>query len=493
MYILGIDVGTSCVKASVYNTDNNQCIASVQYPDIESSILSLQANWAEQDPKMWWEHVQQAILKLHSTKLYNPASIKGIGIAYQMHGLVCLDKNDEPLRNSIIWCDSRAVEIGNAAFDSIGHQHCLTHLLNAPGNFTASKLAWVKINEPDLFNQIKTILLPGDYIAMQFTGEKSTTVSALSEGIFWDFKNKTLSEKVFNYFGFDKSIIPTIQPVCSLHGEIKQTVAEKLSLSMDVQVTYKAGDQLNNALSLNVLQPGEVAATAGTSGVVYGVTDQLAYDNDSRINSFAHINHSENTNRIGVLLCINGTGILNKWIKQTTSDTITYDTMNHLAAQVPVGSEGLSIFPFGNGAERILNNKLVDAHVNGIQFNLHTNAHLYRAAQEGICFAFKYGLNIMKENGMNPSVIKAGRANLFLSDVFVNSFVNTTGIPVEIYNNDGSVGAAIGAAIGIGAYKNETEAFSNVEPLRIVYPDNTNLYTQLYAKWLEKLQNILKS
>jgi xylulokinase len=324
------------------------------------------------------------------------------------------------------------------------------------------------------------------------TGEKSTTVSALSEGIFWDFKNKSLSEAIFNYFGFDKSIIPPIQPVCSIHGKIKQAVAEKLSLPTNVQVTYKAGDQLNNALSLNVLQPGEVAATAGTSGVIYGVTDQLAFDKDSRINSFAHINHTDETNRLGILLCINGAGILNKWIKQTTSDTITYDTMNELASQVPIGSEGLSIFPFGNGAERILNNKMVDAHINGLQFNVHNNAHLYRAAQEGICFAFKYGLNIMKENSMHPTVIKAGRANLFLSDVFVNSFVNTTGIPVEIYNNDGSVGAAIGAAIGFGAYENEREAFANMEPLRIVYPDNTKLYTDLYSRWLEKLHTILK-
>jgi len=492
MFVLGIDLGTSYVKASVFNTATNQTIATVQYPEIESPILSLNANWAEQDPKIWWENVQEAILKLNTTKLYNPASISAIGIAYQMHGLVCLDKDDQPLRNSIIWCDSRAVEIGNAAFDSIGHDHCLTHLLNSPGNFTASKLAWVKANEPDLYNQIKTILLPGDYIAMQLTGEKSTTVSALSEGIFWDFKNKSLSEAIFNYFGFDKSIIPPIQPVCSIHGKIKQAVAEKLSLPTNVQVTYKAGDQLNNALSLNVLQPGEVAATAGTSGVIYGVTDQLAFDKDSRINSFAHINHTDETNRLGILLCINGAGILNKWIKQTTSDTITYDTMNELASQVPIGSEGLSIFPFGNGAERILNNKMVDAHINGLQFNVHNNAHLYRAAQEGICFAFKYGLNIMKENSMHPTVIKAGRANLFLSDVFVNSFVNTTGIPVEIYNNDGSVGAAIGAAIGFGAYENEREAFANMEPLRIVYPDNTKLYTDLYSRWLEKLHNILK-
>jgi xylulokinase len=492
MYILGLDIGTSCVKASIYDAMAQKTIVTVQYPDQENPIKAVKAGWAEQDPQMWWEQVQQAILKLHTTQLYDPKTIQAIGIAYQMHGLVCLDAQDKPLRDSIIWCDSRAVEIGEAAFEWIGQEKCLSQLLNSPGNFTASKLAWVKENEPETYEKIKSILLPGDYISMCLTGEKTTTISALSEGVFWDFKEAQLSEALFHYFGFEKTIIPTIQPVFSTHGKILPEIAAKLGLSKEVQVTYKAGDQPNNALSLNVLNPGEVAATAGTSGVVYGVTDQLAFDMQSRINSFAHVNHSATENRVGVLLCINGTGIANKWIKNNSPAGISYAEMNAIAAKIKPGSEGVHVFPFGNGAERMLQNKVVNAQINGVNFNVHNPAHLYRATQEGIAFAFKYGLDIMQQNGMKPSILKAGHANLFLSDVFVQSLVNTTNIPVELYQNDGSTGAAIGAAIGLGVYKNTQEAFSNMKAIRTIVPDNIAIHEALYANWKTQLLSIIQ-
>ncbi len=483
MLLLGIDIGTSSIKVSVVDVQTQCCVASAQYPETEAEIITLQMSWAEQSPETWWINVKTAILKLHQTKKYNPLDIKAIGIAYQMHGLVCVDKNKNVLRNSIIWCDSRAVEIGNNAFDAIGNEKCLSHLLNSPGNFTASKLAWVKENEPDVFDKIDKIMLPGDFIAMKLTGSISTSISALSEGVFWDFKNNELSKEVFQYFGFDTSIIPQLKDVFSEHGLLLKSVAEELSLTPNIPITYKAGDQPNNALSLNVLQPNEVSATAGTSGVIYGVTDNLVYDIQSRINSFAHVNHSINETRIGVLLCINGTGILNKWIKNIAGNHLSYQQLNTLAANISAGSNGLMMLPFGNGAERMLNNKIVQSHIHNIDFNVHTNAHLYRAAQEGIAFAFRYGLDIMRENGMNPKIIRAGNANMFLSDVFIESFVNATGVGVELYDCDGSVGAAIGAGIGAGICKTTQEAFSNNKPIKTFEPFNLNLYNDLYKNW----------
>ncbi len=487
MLLLGIDIGTSSIKVSVVDAQTQCCVASAQYPETEAEIISLQVGWAEQDPETWWSNVKTAILKLHQTKKYNPLDIKAIGIAYQMHGLVCVDKNQNVLRNSIIWCDSRAVEIGNKAFDTIGNEKCLSHLLNSPGNFTASKLAWVKENEPAIFDKIDKVMLPGDFIAMKLTNSINTSISALSEGIFWDFKNNELSTDVFEYFGFDTSIIPQQKNVFSEHGLLEKSVADELSLTPNIPVTYKAGDQPNNALSLNVLQPNEVAATAGTSGVIYGVTDKLAYDKQSRINSFAHVNHTINEARIGVLLCINGTGILNRWIKNIAGNNVSYEQLNISAADVSAGSDGLMMLPFGNGAERMLNNKMVQSHIHNIDFNVHTNAHLFRAAQEGIAFAFRYGLDIMRENGMNPNIIRAGNANMFLSDVFVESFVNATGVTVELYDCDGSVGAAIGAGIGAGIYKTTQEAFSNHKPIKTVEPSNQNVCNDLYKNWKEVL------
>ena len=485
MLLLGIDIGTSSIKVAIVDAQTQNCIATVQYPEVETGITSLQKGWAEQSPEMWWENVQQAILKAHSEKKYDPSDIKAIGIAYQMHGLVCVDKQQQVLRDSIIWCDSRAVEIGNKAFDAIGHERSLEHLLNSPGNFTAAKLAWVKENEPERFALIDKIMLPGDFIGMKLTGQITTSIAALSEGVFWDFKEQELSKDVFNYFGFETSIVPDIKEVFTSHGTILASIASRLSLQAGIPVTYKAGDQPNNALSLNVLEPGEVAATAGTSGVIYGVSEQLVYDQQSRINSFAHVNYLEEQKRIGVLLCINGTGILNSWIKKVTGNLYSYQQMNDAAASIEAGSNGLRMLPFGNGAERMLGNKLVQSHIHQIDFNVHGPAHLFRAAQEGIAFAFRYGVDIMRENGMQPSVIRAGKANMFLSDVFTNCFVNATNIPVELHDCDGSVGAAKGAGIGVGFYNSPKDAFSNSIPIDLVEPTQSKLYDQLYSEWKE--------
>jgi len=483
MLLLGIDIGTSSIKVSVVDSQTQQCVAWAQYPSVENEIISLQAGWAEQDPAMWWQCVQQAITSLSTNGNVSLKDVAAIGIAYQMHGLVVVDKNKEVLRNSIIWCDSRAVPFGNAAFDAIGHDKSLQHLLNSPGNFTAAKLAWVKNNEPALFQKIDQLMLPGDYIAMQLTGQITTSASALSEGIFWDFTEEKLSGEVMEYFGFETSLIPPIQQVFSNHGEVLMGVAEQLGLTAGIPVTYKAGDQPNNALSLNVLNPGEVAATAGTSGVIYGVSDQLAYDPQSRINTFAHVNHSATNRRLGVLLCINGTGILNRWVKDTAGAGHTYQQLNNEAAQVDIGSNGLRVLPFGNGAERMLGNQLVGATFGGLDVNVHKRAHLVRASQEGIAFAFKYGLDIMRQNGIHPTVIRAGKANMFLSEVFTSAFVNSLNVPVEMFTCDGSVGAAIGAGIGSGIYSTAAEAFSAVKPLSLITPTKVNEYNDHYQRW----------
>lgn len=491
MLLLGIDIGTSSIKVSLVNAQTRQSIASAQYPEYESPITSTRPGWAEQSPEMWWEHVQQAVLKMHASGNYNPADITAIGIAYQMHGLVAVNKNQQVLFASIIWCDSRAVDIGEEAFHGIGEERCLTHLLNSPGNFTASKLAWVKQNEPALYEQIDKIMLPGDFIAMKLTGEITTSISALSEGIFWDFKENRLSEDVMGYYGFKEDIIPPAHDVFSEHGRLNEWVAKALSLKPGIPVTYKAGDQPNNALSVNVLEAGEVAATAGTSGVIYGVSDKLTFDKESRVNTFAHVNHSGAQNRLGVLLCINGTGIMNKWVKDQFTSGTSYPEMNQIAASVNPGSDGLRVLPFGNGAERMLGNKLIGAQFHNIDLNIHSKAHIFRASQEGIAFAFRYGLDIMRENGMYPTVIRAGKANLFLSDLFLEAFVNSTHVPVELYTADGSVGAAIGAGIGAGIYESSKEAFENSKPMRLVEPDESKSYETHYQHWLQVLQKQL--
>ncbi len=494
MYLLGIDVGSSSVKTSLINGETGDCLSSAFYPKKEMAITAIQAGWAEQEPEQWWNNFKLALADVLKESQVNPADIGSIGISYQMHGLVLVDKNLDVLRPSIIWCDSRATAIGEKALKEIGTEECLQNLLNSPGNFTASKLKWVKDNEPELYNKIHKIMLPGDYIAMRLSGEAKTTASGLSEGILWNFKENKLADMLLDYYGFDESIIPEVAPTFSIQGEVTETAAKELGLAKGTKISYRAGDQPNNALSLNVLNPGEIATTAGTSGVVYGVSDEIKYDPQSRVNTFAHVNHSTTKNRLGVLLCINGTGILNSWLnKNVGNSSISYEGMNVMASQIPVGSEGLSFLPFGNGAERVLGNQDPGAIMSGLNFNIHNQAHVFRAAQEGIVFSFKYGMDIMKEIGIEASVIRAGKANMFLSPIFRNTLSGITGATIELYNTDGSVGAARGAGIGSGYYSNASEAFENLKKLETIEPDTSKKaeYEAAYENWKNELDKNL--
>jgi xylulokinase len=485
-YLIGYDIGSSSVKASLVEAESGRCVASAFYPKSEAPIMAKQPGWAEQDPNSWWQYLCEATSDVMATSGAHGADVAAIGISYQMHGLVCVDKHGAPLRPSIIWCDSRAVPYGQRAFETIGEERCLSHLLNSPGNFTASKLAWVKEHEPELFAQIDKIMLPGDYIALRLTGEACTTVSGLSEGMFWDFREGCLSEDVMNYYGFAQSLIPTIRPTFAPQGELTASAAAQLGLSAGIPVTYRAGDQPNNALSLGVFNPGEIASTAGTSGVVYGVLGNVNYDPKSRVNTFAHVNHTDLQTRLGVLLCINGTGILNSWIRRNVlPDGISYAEMNDMAASAPIGAAGVSILPFGNGAERVLENRAPGCSIHGVNFNTHTRAHLLRAAQEGIVFSFKYGIDVMEQMGMEVSKIHAGHANMFLSPLFRQTLANVTGATIELYDTDGSVGAAKGAGIGAGIYKDHTEAFASLQKLAVVEPraDEVVATAEAYERW----------
>ncbi len=486
MYLLGYDIGSSSVKASLVNVETGKCAASAFFPKTEAEIIAVKPGWAEQNPQMWWDNLKLATRAVMQQSGAKGDEIAAIGISYQMHGLVCVDKRQQVLRPAIIWCDSRAVPYGQKAFDTLGEERCLGHLLNSPGNFTASKLAWVKENEPEIFERIYKIMLPGDYIAMRLTGEICTTVSGLSEGMFWDFKANRVADFLMDYYGFDKNLIPDIKPTFAEQGRVTAAVAEELGLKVGIPVTYRAGDQPNNALSLNVFNPGEIASTAGTSGVVYGVNGEVNYDPKSRVNTFAHVNHTADQTRLGVLLCINGTGILNSWVKRNVvPEGVSYSGMNDLAAQAPIGSDGLSVIPFGNGAERVLENKETGCSIHGINFNVHNRSHLLRAAQEGIVFSFKYGMEIMQGMGMELKKIHAGNANMFLSPIFRDTLAGVTGAVIELYDTDGSVGAAKGAGMGAGIYKNHDEAFATLEKLRVVEPSAADAarYQEAYERW----------
>ncbi len=493
-YLLGYDIGSSFIKASLINSVNGELIAKANSPQQELSINAPQLGWAEQDPEIWWKHVKLVTAQILSQVTISPEEIKAIGLSYQMHGLVLINKQRQVLRPAIIWCDSRAVNIGQRAFSELGEDNCLSTLLNSPGNFTASKLKWVMENEPDIYHQIYKAMLPGDFIAMKMTDNINTTISGLSEGIMWNFRENKLAKILLNYFNIPEEIIPEIVPTFTIQGELTIQAARELGLKKGTKISYRAGDQPNNAFSLNVLHPGEAATTAGTSGVIFGVINHLIYDPKSRVNTFVHVNHHNNNPRYGVLLCLNGCGILYSWLKNKllagNDTTISYSQMDNLSSQVPPGSEGLKVFPFGNGAERILENRDIGATIQQLNFNLHEQKHLLRASQEGIIFALNYGFDIMKNMGLDISTVKAGKTNQFSSSLFQKIFCAVTGIQLELFNTDGSEGAARGAGLGTQIYKTFEEAFIGLKRDSIIYPDQNlhQIYQDIYHCWVSILK-----
>ena len=491
--LLGIDLGSSSVKASLLDAETGRVLGSDFHPRQEMTIHAPRPGWAEQSPNDWWDAAKAAIAGAMGQAQIDPHDVKAIGFAYQMHGLVCLDQQGNPLRPAIIWCDSRAVPIGDAALEAIGKQTCLSHLLNSPGNFTASKLKWVRDNEPDIFKQIDKVCLPGDYLASRMTGRTATTLSGLTEGMFWDFKQNAPADFLLDHYGFHPDLLADVVPTFGDQGELTTRAADELGLAPGTPVTYRAGDQPNNALSLNVLKPGEIAATAGTSGVVYGISDQVRFDPDSRINTFAHVNHDPTQTSLGLLLCINGTGIANAWLKRTLGDHLDYQQMNHAAAKAPIGCDGLIFLPFGNGAERVLRNADPGAQLHGLRFNSHTTAHLCRAVQEGIVFSFRYGIEVMQSVGLNPTRIRAGKTNMFLSTVFRQTLADAAAASIELYDTDGAIGAARGAGIGAGIYTSFDQAFESLAKVDQTDPDpaNADPINQAYTAWRNQLEHTL--
>ena len=488
MKSLGIDIGSSSVKVSLMDIETGACVASATQPAQEIPIEARHSGWAEQDPDLWWYYVGVGLDALREAG--HPLNdVRAVGITYQMHGLVCVDCTGHPLRKAIIWCDSRAVEIGAEALETLGRERCLEHLLNSPGNFTASKLAWVRRNEPELFARIDKVMLPGDYIAFRLSGDISTTVGGLSEQILWDFAEERRADFVADYYGIPHAMLPRAGASIGIEARTDARTEERFGIPAGTHISYRAGDQPNNAFSLDVLNPGEIAATGGTSGVVYGVTDVPKADPQSRVNTFLHVTDSPEP-RMGVLLCINGTGIMNSWTHKNVAPELSYPEMNELAATAPVGADGLFVLPFGNGAERVLANRNVGAKLAGIDLVRHGKAHILRAVQEGIAFSFRYGIDIMKDLGLHPNVIRAGKANMFLSPLFRSTLATLGGARIELFDTDGSLGAARGAALGAGIYRSADEAFSTLERLDVIEPvrEWKEPLDEAYARWKKEVE-----
>ncbi len=487
-YLAGFDSGTSSIKGTLIEAKTGKVVAECTSPKKELAVLSPHPSWAEQDPAEWWKHF--CIVARTLLKKVKPADVAGIGISYQMHGLVLVDEAMKPVRPSIIWCDGRTQAIGAAAARKLGPA-LLKRALNYPGDFTASKIAWVRKHEPKVYAKAHKAMLPGDYLAARLTGTICTTPSGLSEGILWDFKKQGLLEPVLKHYGIKRSLLADVRPTFAIQGTVSAAGAKATGFAPGTPVSYRGGDQPNNALSLGVMKPGEVAATAGTSGVVYAVTDKAIPDKQSRVNVFVHVTNAPGRMRNGVLGCVSGTGALYRWLRDLTGGD--YDKMNKLAASVAPGADGLVIVPYGNGPERVQCGRNTGMSMHYADLNRHGPAHVMRAAQEGIVLAFKQCTEVMAGMGVTVRKVRAGRANMFLSDLFGKMFASVVGAKVELMSTDGSQGAARGAGIGAGVYRKPDDAFVGLRPVKTISPDPKlkKTYTALYPKWAETVKTTL--
>ncbi|UZO80033.1 FGGY family carbohydrate kinase [Aquimarina sp. ERC-38] len=487
MYI-GIDLGSSSIKVSLITSDG-KALKTVQEPEEEMNILVPGKNWAEQNPETWWSYTCSAIARVCDEAQIATKEIKGIGIAYQMHGLVLIEKNGDVLRNAIIWCDSRAVAIGDQAFQDIGEEVCMNEMLNSPANFTASKLKWLQVNEPEVYQQIHKIMLPGDFIAYKLSGKAQTTTSGLSEGVFWNFKEDKVSKILLDHYNIKKELLPEIVPTFGKQSEVSAKGEEATGIQKGTPILYRAGDQPNNAFSLNVLNPGEVAVTGGTSGVLYAVTESMVSTEGVKLNNFAHVNHDPQHPRIGKLLCINGCGIQYRWLKEQLGfKEDAYEQMNQLASSVPIGADGVVCIPFGNGAERMLNNKIVGTHYLNLNLPVHNKSHLCRATLEGIAFTFVYGMELLKKDNSAINLIRAGSDNLFRSQIFAETIATLTGQEIEVYNTTGAIGAARAAGLTLGTIKSMKDLVLKEDYVKTYKPLTTKKeYQKAYTRWRKAL------
>jgi xylulokinase len=492
LYTIGYDIGSSSVKVAIVEAATGKKLASLHEPPGEMEIIAIQRDWAEQDPEQWWDYICKATKRILQEANIDATKITAIGISYQMHGLVLVDKEGNSLRNSIIWCDSRAVAIGDKAYQDLGHEFCATELLNAPGNFTASKLKWVKDNQPHIYEQIHKYMLPGDYIAYKLTGELVTTKNGLAEGTLWNYKTNKVATELLDYYGIDHSLTPDVVDNFTDQGKVHTAAAKATGLPKGISVTYRSGDQPNNALSLNIFRPGEVAATGGTSGVIYAVTDQSEFKEIRKVNHFAHVNYTKEHPTVGRLLNINGAGIQYRWLRNNSVEN-SYENMNRKASKLPIGSDGVLVIPFGNGAERMLDNKNVGTHFCNLNLNQHSNAHLYRAALEGIAFSFVYGMDILKKDQTEINVIRAGNDNLFRSEIFANTVATLIGQEIEIYNTTGAVGAARAAGLTDGDFDRFGESITKNDHVMTYIPiKNKEPYEAAYNNWKTELEFIVQ-
>jgi xylulokinase len=405
MLLLGIDVGTGGSRAVVIN-ETGRIVASATVE--HEPFASPQTGWAEQDPDDWWRASVAAIREVVSRDNVSPEEIAAVGLSGQMHGSVLLNDRDEIVRPALIWCDQRSDKQCEQLTQQIGAEQLIKLTCNpALTGFTLPKMLWVRDNEPETWQQVRSVLLPKDYVRFRLTGDKATDVADASGTLLLNVAERKWSHEMLAASEIDASLLPTVFESPEITGTISTSAAELTGLRAGTPVVAGAGDQAGGAVGIGIVQPGAVSATIGTSGVVFAATNSPALDPKGRVHTFCHAIPG----RWHVMGVTQGAGLSMRWFRDQfgagMGEGDPYDRMTEEAAQVESGSNGLLWAPYLMG-ERTPH---LDPHARAALVGLtasHTRAHVIRAIMEGVAFSLRDSFEIFNEMQVPVETIRLG-------------------------------------------------------------------------------------
>ncbi|MFA7672464.1 MAG: xylulokinase [Clostridia bacterium] len=486
-YLLGIDIGTSATKTVLFSI-KGEAIASASY---EYPLYQPYPGWAEQDPKDWWDAVCETCKEVIKKTGIDNKLIKGIGLSGQMHGLVMLDKHDNLLGRSIIWCDQRTEKQAAEIEDRITRKRLIEITANpAITGFTAAKIMWVKENLPEIYAKATKIMLPKDYIQYMLTGEFSTEVSDGSGMQLMDIKKRCFSDEVLEKLGVDRRLLGYMHESCEEAGRVTIKASELTGLAAGTTVAAGAGDQAACAVGNGIVKEGIISSTIGTSGVIFAHTNELHIDKGGRIHTLCHAVPGA----WHVMGVTQAAGLSLKWFRdefcqeeKKNAEALGVDPyvlMDKMAEKIEKGSKGLIYLPYLMG-ER---SPHLDPNCSGVFFGLtpmHTKAHLIRSIMEGVVFSLKDSVEILKNDmgiALNEVRVSGGGAK---SPLWKQMQGDIFGIDIAEVNNPegGALGVAILAGVAGGIYKSVQSACDEMITLKkkkIHEGENTAEYNKFY-------------
>ena len=483
--VLGIDAGTTAVKAMVVAGDG----AVLAEAETEHPVSVPRPGWTEQHPEDWWRSTVQAVrMALQSAeRKHRRVEITAIGLSGQMHSSVFLDADGEVIRPSILWNDARTSSQCQYIMDKLGIEGLHSEVANLPlEGFTAPKVLWLRDNEPANFARLRTLLLPKDYIRYRLSGEFATEPSDASGTLLFDVRERVWSKAMLEALELDADILPAVVGSPEVSAIVAKDAAAEFGVRPGTPIVGGGADNPAGAVGSGTTDTSVMQVSIGTSGSVVLPVSEPSAPESMNLHTFCHAAPGM-WYLMGVVL---SAGSSLRWLRDTIAPDQDYDSLTAEAERVAAGADGLLFLPYLTGERTPYS----DANARGVFFGLsfaHTRAHLIRAVIEGVCFALRDSLDLMRIQGASPDEVRAigGGAR---SRMWLQTLANVFGLPISttLPYGGAAYGAALLGAVGCGMFSSVQEATrrciqvgNTIEPdpgLHAAYLDLHGAYKRLY-------------